>query len=73
MKLIRWFRCMMNIGHRLVEKWWSLETAGMSEHAARNIWGSRVEDGKVQYFECLDCEAKLAPFEVAQRGWKAQA
>lgn len=73
MKLIRWFRCTMNLGHRLVEKWCSLETSGMSEEVARGVWGSKVESGKVQYFECMDCGSKLAPFEVAKRGWKAQA
>jgi hypothetical protein len=70
MKLIRWFLCWMDIRHRLVEKWWPIKTAGMSEDVARGVWGCQVTDKGVQYFECLDCGAKPAPFEVAQRGWK---
>ena len=71
-RFIRWVRCKMDLGHRLVEGWMNETDAGMSKETASEVWGSRVnERGQIQYFQCLDCKVKIAPFEVMERKWRS--
>lgn len=68
MRLIRWIRCKLDIGHRLVERWCDEKDAGMTKNVACSVWGCRINAaGQIQYFECLDCGTKPAPFEVVAR------
>lgn len=72
MKLIRWVMCKTEIRHRVMELWQPLDGSGLSEFSAA-LYGSTVEKGQVNYFECVDCATIIAPFEVVQRGWKPVA
>lgn len=74
MRLIRWFRCWMDIGHRLEKKWWPKSTAGLSSEVASVLYKCEVnKDGDISYLECRDCHCKMAPFEATLRGWKVSA
>lgn len=73
MRMVRWFMCKMEIKHRVRELWLPLEESGLNR-AAVIAYGCEVshvgEQRFVNYFECVDCLTKIAPFEVAKRGWK---
>ncbi len=69
MKLLRWLRCSLNLGHRLDEIRQPLTESGLTEFSAA-LYGCTIKDGMVNAFKCRDCSAVCAPFEVAERGWR---
>lgn len=66
MKFLRWLRCKLEIGHRTIQKWMTLEEAKLTPFQA-GVWGCRIVDGKVNYFQCQDCKTIIAPFEARSR------
>jgi hypothetical protein len=69
--------CFLDLKHDLVERHEILDRTSSTMMQAA-VWGCRTspvdeKSIKVFYVACARCGQKIAPFEVAQRGWTVRA